>query len=114
MTKKQESKVEERPPIKIDCTIPGKEGEHALFKSTGWKFRHLRLWESTPTVEGVVKLIHERLVGWNLTDENGKAIKFPTKYAAGIFDDLDPAQAGWITAAFRLAYGQAGNPPPNE
>jgi hypothetical protein len=118
-------------PIKIECGIDGHDNDYLLFKRKGWKFKHLRQWESTPGVEGLVELLLERLVGWKMTDEDGNDIPFvplagleeteESKKDSKIepipeietFDELSPVQAAWVVTGFRMAYYQSSMPDPN-
>ena len=125
--------AEENVVIRIECSLPGHEGgankvgEHVDFKGKGWKYRHLRLWESSLGADELVELIAERILGWKLTDEDGARIPFrpdfdqpdlepailqpPLKEA---FDDLPGPLARWLVSmAYLDAYRQAGLPGPN-
>src|SRR3989304_8698826 len=126
--------AEENVVIRIECSLPGHEGgankganfvgdgEHVDFKGKGWKYRHLRLWESSLGADELVELIAERILGWKLTDEDGARIPFrpdfdqpdlepailqpPLKEA---FDDLPGPLARWLVSmAYLDAYRQAG------
>jgi hypothetical protein len=120
---KQPTKEVEVSTIKIGCTIKGHENDYVLFKQFGWKFKHLRLWETTVGVGMVVTLILERMVDWCITDEEGTEIPFipyltkkdekAQKINPDVWDELSPEQAGWLTGAFRIAYSRAGLPSPN-
>lgn len=111
----------ERAPIRINCTLPGREGQYAIFKATGWKFKHLRTWENTTSVETLAEIVAERLEHWRLLDEAGTEIPFrPSITVSGsdrpnpaVFDDLPPEVSSWLIFAFRQAYNAAGRPNPN-
>jgi len=112
------------PVIRKDCPLEGHEGEYVLFKRKGWKFKHLRLWETLPSTEEVVELVIERIHDWHLTDEDGNIVPFQPTRKVGeeeekaepnveALDDLPPDVAAWVVTAFRMAYQEAGLPSPN-
>jgi len=121
--------AEENVVIRIECSLPGHEGgankganfvgdgEHVDFKGKGWKYRHLRLWESSLSADELVELIAERILGWKLTDEDGAGIPFrpdPEQPLKEAFDDLPGPLARWLVSmAYLDAYRQAGLPGPN-
>ena len=97
--------------MRVECDLDGCEGQHVDFKGTGWKFKHLRAWEDAPSSSQAVKVVSERIVGWNLT-ASGQPVIF--KDGAGAFDELDPAVARWLVSrAFLEAYNRAGQADPN-
>lgn len=92
--------------IRIECPVAGHEGEAALFKRAGWRFKHLRMWEEAGTARLTVEVVGERLAGWDLR-EDGQAIPF--RPGPSLLDELPPAVATWlIGTAFTAAYRQAG------
>jgi hypothetical protein len=111
----------ERAPIRINCTLPGREGQHAIFKATGWKFKHRRLWENEISVEGLALIVAERIESWRLLDEVGEEIPFQPKVMVmgqeqanpAVFDELHPEVSSWLIMVFRQAYQEAGRPNPN-
>jgi|SRR3989304_2607049 len=110
-----------RAPIRIECILPGREGQHVLFRSSGWKFRHLRAWEEAQGAGELAKVVSERIESWHILDENGEAIPFRPFISRndvevanpGVFDELPPEIASWLVTVYRQAYGEAGRPNPN-
>lgn len=99
----------------FECDVKGHEGEQVVFKSGGWKFKHLRLWqaalvENQMTVGELAELVSERIESWTIKAD-GEAVPFQPGPAA--FDELEPAVAQWLVYRFRQAYEQAGQPDPN-
>jgi len=106
------------PPIRIDCPLDGHEGEHVLYKREGWRFRHWRLYEKADT-DGLIPLLVERLVGWELKDDDGEPIIYKPyldkprrKLNPMVMDSLTPALAAWLVSTYRTAYRQSALPSP--
>lgn len=121
------SEDNKRAPIKIDCPLPGHEGEYVLFRPDGWRFRHLRLWEDTNGAGRLAELVGERIQDWKLTCD-GQDVPFPGSLPKQldkdgqeikpaldlILDDLSPEVGAWLfSLAFRQAYDRVGMPDPN-
>lgn len=101
--------------IRIDCPLDDYPGSYVLFKRAGWKFRHLREYESrNASASDIAALIASRVDDWFLMDDEGQEIPFePGKTPEAVMDDLPPLLAAWLVGAFREAYVQAGLPDPN-
>ncbi len=110
-----------RAPIRIDCTTPGHEGEHVVYKADGWKFGHLRIWEETEGAQALAGVISERIESWHLLDDAGKEIPFvpqitlngTTSPNPAVLDEVPPGVSSWLIYSFRQAYTFAGRPNPN-
>lgn len=94
--------------MQVKCEAAGHEGEAVQFKKTGWKFKHLRLWQEglqrdALSLSEMVALVTERIERWNLKDESGTVIEF--KPGPEALDELDPVVQGWLMGtAYRDAY----------
>lgn len=99
-----------RAPIRIECTVPGHEGEYVIFRADGWKYRHLRDWEEAKSARVLAAVISERIQSWHLLDE-GKEIPFKSGQTA--MNDLSSETSSWLIFAFRDAYQRSGRPVPN-
>lgn len=62
--------------IRIDCPLPGHEGEFVVYKRRGWKYSHRRKVDHYLTGDDMVNAVLERLLNWHLVDEDGNDIPF--------------------------------------
>jgi len=63
-------------PIRIDCTVPGYEGDWIEYRSEPWPFKDRRLILETTSDIATIQLMLGYVVGWSLRDVDGKPIPF--------------------------------------
>ena len=117
------------PVIRVECgaLVPGHAKEWIDFKRHGWKYKHLRLFESLTSTDELLALCFERIQNWNLTDAEGNAVPFQPwrldpvsgapiegQYSSEGADELEPDVAGFIVSAFRTAYNLSSTPEKKE
>ena len=99
--------------IRIDCDLPGHDGEFIEFRRSGWTFGILREWETAQSSTKIAEIVGRMIVSWKLTNaDTGKDIPFDKDNSEACLDDLDPMTASWVVGVFRLAYHQAALPDP--
>lgn len=102
--------------IEIKCDVQGHEGEAVQFKREGWKFKHLRVWQeallkSTITVGELAEFVSERIAGWTLKDDDGRAVTFKPGLEA--FDELPPLVSQFVVSSLKQAYYESQALDPN-
>ena len=118
------------PPIRtiLDVTVPGHDGgdEYIDWKSKGWKYKHLLLYQEARESRVIAEAIVERIQNWQLRDEEGNWVPFEpwekdnegkpilNKYSADTLYEFEPNVIGFITISFMTAYNSAGMPIPEE
>lgn len=117
------------PTLRVECgaLVPGHADEWIDFKRYGWKYKHLRRYESITITDELMILCFERIQNWNLTDAEGNAVPFQPwrldpvskepiegQYSSEGADELEPDVAGFIVSAFRTAYNLSSTPEKKE
>ena len=102
--------------LTIPCDVPGHEEEKIVYLRKGWRFKDLRLWQSALlkselTMSELADLISQKIVSWNLTDDEGELIEFEPGIES--LDELGQDMSNWAVLSFKEAYTKAGLPDPN-
>ena len=101
-------------PIVVECDHKGHKGEQILYKREGWRFKHLKQWESGITTIKIVEMLNDRIQSWTLKDADGSLVPFPPEEGRedNLLDEFESGMASWIVGSFRMAYYLSSTPDP--
>jgi hypothetical protein len=107
-------------PIRIDCDRPDYKGAWIEFRDDRWRYGDRNKILNSVSDQDTLEIILGYVTAWNLTDVDGKKVKFEptvtvtgtvgegddekgferTEPNLGLFDDLDEQFISWIIGAW--------------
>jgi hypothetical protein len=138
---KTASSLKRGQPIRIDCELPGHEGEYILFQSAGWRFKDMKAFEEALGATATAGVVCKKIISWKLTVDGAPVFfepaviikemeSLPAAKGTGemqmkelerklersyydALDELTPELATWVWSSYRLAYQLSGSLSPN-